>query len=195
MSFTVNQDYQSAPLSVTVVLHVISFIKPGSVLVWWSGSSSFLCRYSNDSRWFPHSCSVSESDQRQPPPQGNVTRVCPTCPETWDAAGLTAGLVLSEWRYFKSNLWHGSASIFDWFCLLLCFCLQFSLLAAFGPWHSRSVSVSLQILVANFLAQTEALMKGKTPDEARKELEAGGLKGDALEKLLPHKVKSNHFCC
>lgn len=46
----------------------------------------------------------------------------------------------------------------------------------------------LQILVANFLAQTEALMKGKTPAEARKELEAGGLKGDAVEKLLPHKV-------
>ncbi|XP_041794217.1 glucose-6-phosphate isomerase a [Chelmon rostratus] len=45
-----------------------------------------------------------------------------------------------------------------------------------------------KILVANFLAQTEALMKGKTPDEARKELEAGGLKGDAVEKLLPHKV-------
>ncbi|KAM9351706.1 glucose-6-phosphate isomerase a [Symphorus nematophorus] len=45
-----------------------------------------------------------------------------------------------------------------------------------------------KILVANFLAQTEALMKGKTPDEARKELEAAGLKGDALDKLLPHKV-------
>ncbi|XP_026222312.1 glucose-6-phosphate isomerase a [Anabas testudineus] len=45
-----------------------------------------------------------------------------------------------------------------------------------------------KILVANFLAQTEALMKGKTPEEARKELEASGLKGDALEKLLPHKV-------
>ncbi|XP_041651710.1 glucose-6-phosphate isomerase-like [Cheilinus undulatus] len=45
-----------------------------------------------------------------------------------------------------------------------------------------------KILVANFLAQTEALMKGKTPDEARRELEAAGLQGDALEKLLPHKV-------
>ncbi|XP_074534037.1 glucose-6-phosphate isomerase a [Halichoeres trimaculatus] len=45
-----------------------------------------------------------------------------------------------------------------------------------------------KILVANFLAQTEALMKGKTPDEARKELEAGGLSGEALDKLLPHKV-------
>ncbi|RVE71405.1 hypothetical protein OJAV_G00051430 [Oryzias javanicus] len=45
-----------------------------------------------------------------------------------------------------------------------------------------------KILTANFLAQTEALMKGKTADEARGELEAAGLKGDALEKLLPHKV-------
>lgn len=31
-------------------------------------------------------------------------------------------------------------------------------------------------------------MKGKTADEARKELQAAGLSGDALEKLLPHKV-------
>lgn len=43
--------------------------------------------------------------------------------------------------------------------------------------------------MANFLAQTEALMKGKTADEARRELEAAGLKGEALEKLLPHKVR------
>uniref|UniRef100_A0A7N6FLL9 Glucose-6-phosphate isomerase n=1 Tax=Anabas testudineus TaxID=64144 RepID=A0A7N6FLL9_ANATE len=45
-----------------------------------------------------------------------------------------------------------------------------------------------KILLANFLAQTEALMKGKTTEEARKELEAGGLSGEALEKILPHKV-------
>ncbi|XP_030645766.1 glucose-6-phosphate isomerase a isoform X3 [Chanos chanos] len=45
-----------------------------------------------------------------------------------------------------------------------------------------------KILMANFLAQTEALMKGKTSNEARKELEAAGMSGDALEKLLPHKV-------
>ncbi|KAL6106134.1 gpi [Pungitius sinensis] len=45
-----------------------------------------------------------------------------------------------------------------------------------------------KILAANFLAQTEALMKGKTSEEARAELEAGGLKGDALLQLLPHKV-------
>jgi glucose-6-phosphate isomerase len=45
-----------------------------------------------------------------------------------------------------------------------------------------------RILLSNFFAQTEALMKGKTAEEVRKELEAEGLKGEALEKLVPHKV-------
>lgn len=45
-----------------------------------------------------------------------------------------------------------------------------------------------KILLANFLAQTEAMMRGKTTEEARKELEAGGLSGEALDKILPHKV-------
>ena len=43
-------------------------------------------------------------------------------------------------------------------------------------------------LLANFLAQTEALAFGKTEAEARTELEAAGLSGDALEALLPHKL-------
>ena len=42
------------------------------------------------------------------------------------------------------------------------------------------------ILLSNFLAQTEALMKGKTPEEVRGELE--GMDEERLEKLLPHKV-------
>ncbi|MES2501070.1 MAG: glucose-6-phosphate isomerase [Pseudomonadota bacterium] len=45
-----------------------------------------------------------------------------------------------------------------------------------------------KILLANFLAQTQSLMLGKTKEEARVELEKQGLKGDELEKLLPHKV-------
>lgn len=45
-----------------------------------------------------------------------------------------------------------------------------------------------KILLANFLAQTEALMKGKSPEEARKELQAAGKSPEELEKLLPHKV-------
>uniref|UniRef100_A0A3P8SSD3 Glucose-6-phosphate isomerase n=1 Tax=Amphiprion percula TaxID=161767 RepID=A0A3P8SSD3_AMPPE len=54
--------------------------------------------------------------------------------------------------------------------------------------HPIRDSLHHKILLANFLAQTEALMKGKTTEEARKELEAGGLSGEALEKILPHKV-------
>ncbi|CAL8357904.1 unnamed protein product [Lota lota] len=54
--------------------------------------------------------------------------------------------------------------------------------------HPIRDSLHHKILAANFLAQTEALMKGKTSKEARKELEASGLGGEALEKLLPHKV-------
>ncbi|HCV42247.1 MAG TPA: glucose-6-phosphate isomerase, partial [Bacteroidetes bacterium] len=45
-----------------------------------------------------------------------------------------------------------------------------------------------KILLSHFFAQTEALMKGKTKDEARSELQATGLSGKALEELLPHKV-------
>jgi glucose-6-phosphate isomerase len=44
------------------------------------------------------------------------------------------------------------------------------------------------ILLSNFFAQTEALMKGKTPEEVRKELVEHGTYGDTLEKLIPHKV-------
>ncbi|XP_051726678.1 glucose-6-phosphate isomerase-like [Ctenopharyngodon idella] len=54
--------------------------------------------------------------------------------------------------------------------------------------HPIRNSLHHKILVANFLAQTEALMKGKTTEEAKKELEAGGLSGEKLEKILPHKV-------
>lgn len=36
-------------------------------------------------------------------------------------------------------------------------------------------------------------MKGKTTEEARQELQAAGLSGEALEKLLPHKVLESRF--
>lgn len=51
--------------------------------------------------------------------------------------------------------------------------------------------LSCQILLANFLAQTEALMKGKSTEEARKELQAAGKSPEAMEKLLPHKVSTS----
>ena len=46
-----------------------------------------------------------------------------------------------------------------------------------------------EILLANFFAQTEALMLGKTEAEVREELESGGsdMTASAIDRLVPHK--------
>jgi len=44
------------------------------------------------------------------------------------------------------------------------------------------------ILLSNFFAQTEALMKGKTEEEVRVELEASGMSEERIAEILPHKV-------
>jgi glucose-6-phosphate isomerase len=44
------------------------------------------------------------------------------------------------------------------------------------------------ILLSNFFAQTEALMKGKTADEVRAELKDAKMTPEALESLVPQKV-------
>jgi glucose-6-phosphate isomerase len=44
------------------------------------------------------------------------------------------------------------------------------------------------ILLSNFFAQTEALMRGKTEAEARTELAASGVKGEQLQLLVPSKT-------
>jgi glucose-6-phosphate isomerase len=49
-----------------------------------------------------------------------------------------------------------------------------------GPHH--------ELLLANFFAQPEALMRGQGENEARAELEKQGLSGDTLLALLPHKI-------
>lgn len=48
------------------------------------------------------------------------------------------------------------------------------------------------VLLANFIAQTEALMKGKTEAEARIELGLGGIHGQEQDRLAPHKVFSGN---
>jgi glucose-6-phosphate isomerase len=44
------------------------------------------------------------------------------------------------------------------------------------------------LLLANFFAQPEALMHGKTLDEARADLVASGLTSEVADRLAPHKV-------
>ena len=45
-----------------------------------------------------------------------------------------------------------------------------------------------EVLLSNFLAQTRALMLGKTEAQVRVELERSGIGGEKLEALLPHKL-------
>jgi glucose-6-phosphate isomerase len=45
-----------------------------------------------------------------------------------------------------------------------------------------------EILLANFFAQPEALMRGKTEDEVRAELEAQKLPKERVDELVPHKT-------
>ncbi|XP_071538168.1 glucose-6-phosphate isomerase-like [Panulirus ornatus] len=45
-----------------------------------------------------------------------------------------------------------------------------------------------KLLLANFLAQTEALMVGKTREEAKAELEKAEMPADNIKRILPHKV-------
>lgn len=45
-----------------------------------------------------------------------------------------------------------------------------------------------QLLLANGLAQSKAMMRGKTAGEVRTELSAKGLSGAALEAAIPHRV-------
>ena len=57
------------------------------------------------------------------------------------------------------------------------------------PVHSHNpLGEHHDILISNFLAQTEALMKGKTPEEARAELEGEGVSGETLEILVAAKT-------
>jgi glucose-6-phosphate isomerase len=44
------------------------------------------------------------------------------------------------------------------------------------------------ILLSNFFAQPEALMRGKTEAQVRKELEGSGMSAEDIEALVPHKV-------
>jgi glucose-6-phosphate isomerase len=45
-----------------------------------------------------------------------------------------------------------------------------------------------RMLISNFLAQPEALMRGRTEAEARAEMEAAGVPPDRIAALLPHRV-------
>ena len=96
-------------------------------------------------------------------------------PVTWDTGPIIWGEPGTNGQHAFYQLIHQGTKLIP--CDFLASVETFN---PMGPHHD--------ILLANFFAQTEALMKGKTEAEARAELEKEGLKGEALEKLLPHKV-------
>ena len=55
------------------------------------------------------------------------------------------------------------------------------------------LSLSFQLLLCNFLAQTEAWMKGKSLGEVEAELKASGKSQEAIDKIKPHKVSSQNI--
>ena len=61
-----------------------------------------------------------------------------------------------------------------------------------APVHSHNEHVQNgkhhEVLLANFLAQTEALMKGKTLEEAAAELRASNMSDKYIETIAPHTV-------
>ncbi len=57
-----------------------------------------------------------------------------------------------------------------------------------GAHSDAPDDVHQALLLANCLAQSEALMRGKTLEQAKAELEAAGMAPEAIEKLAPHKV-------
>lgn len=60
------------------------------------------------------------------------------------------------------------------------------LIAANG--HEEDLKHHHDLLVANCLAQSEALMLGRTLDEAKALLSASGMAADEVDRLAPHKV-------
>ncbi|MEX0286733.1 MAG: glucose-6-phosphate isomerase [Paracoccaceae bacterium] len=54
--------------------------------------------------------------------------------------------------------------------------------------HEPDLAHHHQLLVANCLAQSEALLRGRTLDEARARMTAQGLSGDELERQARHRV-------
>jgi glucose-6-phosphate isomerase len=56
--------------------------------------------------------------------------------------------------------------------------------------HEPDLKQHHDLLLANCLAQSEALMKGRTLEEARSQMLAKGMTSDQVEKIAPHRVFS-----
>jgi glucose-6-phosphate isomerase len=58
--------------------------------------------------------------------------------------------------------------------------------------HEKHLDHQHEMLLANCLAQSEALMKGRTLEEAKAQMLAKGMKPEAVENIAPHRVFSGN---
>ncbi|TFW16611.1 glucose-6-phosphate isomerase [Massilia arenosa] len=92
----------------------------------------------------------------------------PTCPVIWGDVGTNG-----QHAYFQ--LLHQGTDV-----------TPIDFIAALRPSHEYQNHHTA--LLANCFAQSEAFMKGKTPDEVRADLKAQNLSEDEIERLVPHKT-------
>ena len=92
----------------------------------------------------------------------------PTCPVVWGAPGTNG-----QHAFFQ--LLHQGTQM-----------VPADFIACCRPHHDLPGHHA--ILLANALAQTEALMRGKSAEEVRAEMTAQGLTPEEIAQLLPHKV-------
>lgn len=58
--------------------------------------------------------------------------------------------------------------------------------------HEEGMDIHHELLLANCLAQSEALMKGRTLAEAQAQMQSKGLDEDFIERIAPHRVFSGN---
>ncbi len=58
--------------------------------------------------------------------------------------------------------------------------------------HETGMDVHHELLLSNCLAQSEALMKGRTLDEARAQMQSNGMDADFIDRIAPHRVFSGN---
>jgi len=135
----------------------------------FNADSYALIPFAQNLRWFPDYFQQGdmESNGKQTDRDGRRVDYA-TAPITWGKAGTDCQ------HSFFQRLHQGTGFVPADFLAAAC--------------SDTPLAGHHEVLLANFIAQTEALMVGKTEAQVRRELEAQGLAPDALEALLPHKV-------
>ncbi|WP_019140541.1 glucose-6-phosphate isomerase [Noviherbaspirillum massiliense] len=162
-----DQHFRTAPLesNMPVILGLIG--------VWYRNffgfSSLTIAPYHQDLERFPAYLQQleMESNGKRVSKEGNALNIA-SCPAVWGDVGTNG-----QHAYFQ--LLHQGTDV-----------IPVDFIAALKPSHALPGHHT--VLLANCFAQSEALMRGKTSDEARAEMRAQGLAEDDIDTLAPHRT-------